>query len=185
MLALEIFIIEAIFVFLLFLFTRKYYSNINQKIRINILTITFLIFLAGIILAVISANHLKEFKKYKTWPKTKGTITIAKVVGNRAFRPDIEYQYEVDGVQYSGTSFLNVPGFGGRTNRLDAAEKIVKQYESKDITIFYNPQNPGESLLKINPPYSVYLQLAFGATLFAVFFYFSLVLIFSASKAKE
>jgi hypothetical protein len=184
MLAFIIIIVETLFVFAVFLLTKRLYSGYSNKARLIFSVISLVIFHSGIVLLFVSSKKLNSFSDYKSWGKIDGTILSSKVIGDRAFRPDIEYEYHINGTRYTGISFLNVPGFGGRTNRRDAAEKIVKLFEvGKNLPVYFNPKKPEDSLLKINPPYSVYLQLAFGATLFAVFLYFTLI--FSFLKRKS
>ena len=102
-----------------------------------------------------------------------GIVLSSEVIGYRAFRPDIEYQYVVNNDTLRGKSFLNQPGFGGRMNRLDAAEKNVVKYKAgTSITVFYNPKFPEISTLFPGPAYSLFLKLGssvlfilFGATI--------------------
>lgn len=185
MLPFIIIIVETLLVVVLFLLTKKYYSEYSKKTRRIFATLSLLLFHVGIALIFLFSNKLNSYGEYKTWGRVTGTIVSAKVIGIRAFRPDIQYEYLVEGTRYTGTSFLNVPGFGGRSNRRDAAHKLVNQFgPGKKLTVFFNPQKPKNSLLKISPPYSVYVQLAFAATFFAVFLYFLLVFTYNARKKK-
>ena len=100
------------------------------------------------------------------WPTVSGRVTRSEVTDRRSAWPVIEYEYEVAGQHYSGTSNLNFPGFGGRTNRQDAAEKVVSQFAAGDsIIVHYNPQKPNISILKTGPTWDIFGQLGLGITL--------------------
>ena len=100
----------------------------------------------------------------------------------RAFRPDIKYQYTVKDETLEGTSFLRVPGFGGRMNRLDAADKLVHLYPAgKSITVYYNPENRKESTLQPTPAYSIFLKLGTSILLSVI----GMTVIFMAGYQKK
>ncbi len=110
----------------------------------------------------------KAFSK-RSWPITTGQIDSSQVVGERAFRPLLYYHYYINGEKYNGITDLHVPGFGGRMNRLDAAEKLVKLYHpGKAITIHHDPDSPEISLIRTGPSYTDYLATGTGALLFLI-----------------
>ena len=126
----------------------------------------FFIIVFGLILLPIFTFQLDDAIEISKWPSVQGTITVSKVVGGRAFRPDIHYEYSVETKTFADTSTLNSPGFGGRMNRLDAAEKLVQLYPAgKTITVYYNPENNAESTLSPHPTYSNYLKVGTSAFL--------------------
>ncbi len=128
-----------------------------------------LIVVFGLILTPIFSSQLADAIEKLKWPHVEGTILTSHVVGGRAFRPDIQYEFVVDVETFHGSSFLNIPGFGGRMNRLDAAEKLVALYPAgKSITVYYNSENPAESTLTPNPTYSHYLKVGTSAFLFFI-----------------
>ncbi|MBD3290759.1 DUF3592 domain-containing protein [candidate division KSB1 bacterium] len=54
-------------------------------------------------------------------------------------RPRIEYDYFVNDEKFHGSNYGNIDGI---------AESIVANYPvGKEVTVFYNPQNPCESVL--------------------------------------
>ena len=129
--------------------------------------VIFLIF--GAALIVFFSNRLEAVYAQKSWPVADGRVTASFVVGERAFRPDIEFRYIVNGDTLDGSSSLQQPGFGGRINRLDAAEKLVQKYGvGKTITVHYQPGNPQHSTLSPGPTYAVFLKLGNAALLFII-----------------
>ena len=128
-----------------------------------------LLLLSGLIFTTFFSFKLQSSEARKTWPSVNGVVLSSEVIGDRAFRPDIEYQYVANKDTLRGKSFLNQPGFGGRMNRLDAAEKNVLKYKAgTSITVFYNPKFPEISTLFPGPAYSLFLKLG-SSTLFLLF----------------
>ena len=143
------------------------------------------VLLFGVILTPLFYFQLQEALEISNWPSVEGKIVESRVVGERAFRPDIKYIYTVDGEEYTGSSSLDMPGFGGRTSRLDAAEKMVRQYpQGSTISVYYNPENPQQSMLHPKPTYSHYLTLTTAALLFLAGFAIILIWRF-APKQKS
>ncbi len=167
-LALEILVVEAILFTFIPLLMRSKFLSIKKQTNQYLSLLGLFLIVAGAFLVIFNSEKMEKVLALKKWPVTTGVIVSSKVVGKRAFRPDIKYKYTINNKSYSDTTFLHVPGFGGRSNRLDAAEKIVQGFPpGTSVTVHYNPTNPQQSVLKANPWYSIYLQLAFGATLFA------------------
>ena len=119
-----------------------------------------LLFLVGLIFTPLFSSTLKVEFKTKFWPTTDGIVRSSLVIGNRAFRPDIEYMFIVNNDTLRGKSLLNQPGFGGRMNRLDAAEKNARKYKVGTVVkVFYNPKNHKDSTLSPGPTYASFLKL--------------------------
>lgn len=128
--------------------------------------LSLLLIIAGAVLIVLDVDKLEYFHGLSNWPTTEGTIVVSEVIGERAFRPHLIYEYEIEGVPYTDSSFLDMPSFGGRRSRHDAAEKKAEAYPvGKTVAIHYNPDQPTESRIKIHAPWSVYGQLGFAGFL--------------------
>lgn len=127
----------------------------------------FFTILFGFVLTPFFSRQLSTTLQKTKWPSVDGTIVASTVVGERAFRPDIRYEYLVNNKHYSGSSFLNMPGFGGRMNRLDAAEKLAKAFPAgSHIVVYYRPENPQESTLVPQPAYSYFIKIGTSTILF-------------------
>ncbi|MCB2230181.1 DUF3592 domain-containing protein [bacterium] len=135
------------------------------KSRITLI-LSVLLLVSGGLLVNSTATRFESYSIMSHWPATTGIITISEVVGERAFRPNVVYTYEVDGVVHLDSTDLNMPSFGGRNNRREAADTMAAMYPvGSAVTIHYNPENPSEAKMKVSPPWSVYGQLSFGITL--------------------
>ena len=129
----------------------------------------FLAILFGLILTPLLCSQLNKALATTTWPTVRGRIISSDVIGERAFRPEVTYEYIINSDTLMGLSNLNVPGFGGRMNRLDAAEKLVQLYPpNAHITVSYNPDNVHESTLSPHPTYSAFLELGTSTLLYLI-----------------
>ena len=127
----------------------------------------FLIILFGAVLTPIFSFKFSDALKRKKWPTIDGVIVSSQVVGERAFRPNIEFRYIVNGDTLFANSFMNQPGFGGRMNRLDAAEKIVQKYKPGAVVkVYFDPANPLNATLSPNPTYAMFLKLGTSSLLY-------------------
>lgn len=126
-----------------------------------------MIALIGVRLVVAETERLEHYTALRDWATTQGTIIASRVIGVRAFRPEIVYQYQVESSVFTDSTSLDPPSFGGRNSKRDAAEGVASEYPvGKAVTIHFNPKDPSDSRLKITAPWSVYGQLGFGAFLF-------------------
>jgi hypothetical protein len=125
------------------------------------------LFLISLLLLIYGVGSMRHNLEILGWPDVQGEVISSEVAGSRAFHPEIVYRYEINGREFRNTSHVNSPGFGGKTNRLDAAEKIVAKYPpATRITVYYDPNSPGRSYLRRGITYGIYLQLTFGIMLF-------------------
>ncbi len=166
---------------------RFYYKKKEKELRapkVVLLLGIVLVVVFGFVLTPILYFQLNEAVAVSKWPSVDGAITSSKVIGGRAYRPDIRYDYYVDGSRFTGSSYLNSPGFGGRMNRLDAAEKLVHLNPvGKSITVYYNPDNNAESTLTPHPTFSNYLKL--GTSAFLLWLGMTILFIFGQRPGKQ
>ena len=95
------------------------------------------------------------------WPRAEAIVDSTRVLGKRAFRPQVYYHYSVQEVEYQGVSDLHMPGFGGRLNRLDSAEKMAAEHQpGHRLQVYYNPNRPQESLLTVVPSFAAFIKMA-------------------------
>ncbi|MFH1701620.1 MAG: DUF3592 domain-containing protein [Candidatus Zixiibacteriota bacterium] len=109
-----------------------------------------------------------------SWPSVRGIIISSNIAGERAIHPDIVYEYEIQGVLYSGVSSLNTPPFGNKRKRYDIASKEIINFSVGDtINVLINPKDPSESYIKHQFTVDIYVKLALGATLLMLSGFFS------------
>ena len=100
------------------------------------------------------------------WKTAGGEILEARIAGRRAFHPEIIYGFQVGGRKYTGKTDLDMPGFGGKRNRLETSEIIIADYPTgKKVKVYYNPADPAESRLHPGITYNIYIQLVVGIIL--------------------
>ena len=140
----------------------------SAKIGIKVLVFGLVMAAAGVILIFTQAEDLVEAHSRLRWPSVTGIVVVSKVVGERAFHPHVEYEYAVDGVTYHDSTTLDLPSFGGRRSKYDAAEYVAGQYPvGKKVKVHYNPQDPADSKLRVFPSWAVYGKMSLGILLAA------------------
>lgn len=113
----------------------------------------------GISLLIYGWNLNRKSTSTPNWPAVKGKVLNIQV--NRvsqsggmgyspvAFAPVIEYTYQVDGLTYQGNNLSSGPSAG--TDSV-TAQKIADRYSpGKAVTVRYNPSNPREAMVEVNP----------------------------------
>jgi hypothetical protein len=139
------------------------------RIRPAVLTLGVLLWLSGILLVSWQLRELRKYAAIEEWPSVTGVVLSAQVIGERAFRPNIVYQYVVGQQTFKDSTDLDQPGFGGRNNKRNAAETIVAAYPvGRELPVHYDPSHPEISLLRVSPDWSIYGKIGFGAFLFGI-----------------
>jgi hypothetical protein len=133
---------------------------------------------AGLLLGWFSLNEFRVHERMKSWPATPGLVVSSSVVGERAFRPQIVYQYDVGGLTFTDTTFLDMPSFGGRNSRREAADTMAAEYPvGKTVTVHYDPESPALSHLKVGAPWSVFGKMGLAGVLVILGLVIELILI--------
>lgn len=123
----------------------------------------------GAVLAWEQIGPLKSVKAVGSWPSVPGTVVVSEVVGDRAIRPRVVYEYLVDSVVYRSESDLRAPMFGGKRKKYDAAEELIGDYPvGSEVTVRYNPDSAAQSTVTAFVTWDVYSKLGLAITLFAV-----------------
>ncbi len=148
----------------------------RTKLRRHAGWITALAMIAAIVGPILVTNASREIitaRAVKQWPTVEGIITKSEIVGDRAIRPLIFYEYRVGDVRYSDSSSLGVPPFGNRRVRLGESETLTAEYKAGDsVKVHYDPNSPGHSTLYAREDWASYLRLTLGAILFGVGLFF-------------
>ncbi len=134
---------------------------------------------AGIALAVWGFMNLSTALQSKAWPTAEGKITSSTVVKKierytdsdhhrrtrTIYTPQLRYSYAADGRTLIGSRITLSDSGSSSESR---ARKISRRYPAgSTCTVFYNPDNPAESLLKAGITFGTLLFPAMGV-LFAV-----------------
>lgn len=121
--------------------------------------VLFLLIFAGLgmVILILSIRGRRKAKASLAWPGTTGEIVEARVErqtdedsdGNTEIRftPRVEYRYTVKGKELSSRTMA----FGLTTSYSSAskAEEKIRPYSiGKTVTVYYNPEKPGEAVLE-------------------------------------
>jgi len=104
----------------------------------------------GCVLLVIAIRRSVKASKSLKWPNVNGAILQSMVVAQaqgrgRAYVPRVSYEYEIDGISYSGTAITVCDSSLGRA----WSQKIVDRYPGgAPVKIYYNPEKPSDALLE-------------------------------------
>ena len=142
----------------------------------NLVILILAMFAAGIFLMAWGGYEIKGSYKSHTWPAIQGTITSSHVHKetrtdsdhrtSTTYYPKVQYQYQIEGRQYSG----NRINFGGETGGMKwLAQRAVDRYPSgKTVRVYYDPQNPEYAILESGITWGSILTFFFGLVFFGV-----------------
>jgi len=116
----------------------------NQKrvLPILLMRLGFLVLMGfGLFLLYFQTAEARMAQQSKSWPTTTGILKIQA----DEYRKTISYRYEVGGVVYTSDRVI----FGELGNRHPsyAWHSVSQLPDGKEISIFYQPGNPGVSTL--------------------------------------
>ncbi|MFN2215995.1 MAG: DUF3592 domain-containing protein [Anaerolineales bacterium] len=118
----------------------------------------FLVTIAlGLYLVISNINARKKAGASQSWPSVSGTVTNAQVKESVSsddddnetvsYYPAVEYTYQVGGQQFSGKR-LSFGGLITTGNYGKVQEKLQKYPVGGQVPVFYDPQNPSDSVLE-------------------------------------
>lgn len=145
-------------------------------LRRTLTSVTALYLLAGLLFMAGGATFLyfqqialDAIRVIQGWPQINGRVIDSRIIGTRAIRPNIVYEYTVNGREYRDSSSLDTPPFGARATKYGEADTLVALYPiGKEITIHYNPEQPSQSRLRVSPPWNLFGKMGLGALLYAL-----------------
>ena len=130
------------------------------------------VFGLGVVVVIQQQFLKKKMRASLDWPSTDGKVVRSQVVnkggergGGLTFLPDIEYQYQVKARRYKGKNvFLSYDVATGDRSR---AEQRCAQYPvGREISVYYNPDNPADSCLERQADAPGYIHIIAGAFMF-------------------
>lgn len=87
---------------------------------------------------VVTRSAVEEYLTYDTAPAT------------RMYRLDFAYEFQVDGATYTG-SHLGASPNASLNSRRKQEERLAPYPAGQRVTVYYNPLDPADALLEINP----------------------------------
>lgn len=107
----------------------------------------------GVFLIIHSQVSKRKAQQSRNWPVVKGIITEAKIHTQEndddqlKYFPTVRYTYQVDGLPYEG-KLINFGSAREFNSHQKAAEYLAEFPVDKEVSVFYNPEKPGEAVLK-------------------------------------
>jgi hypothetical protein len=84
------------------------------------------------------------------------------VMARGSYAPYVKYSYSVAGKEYNNTQFYLIGRMG---NSRKAIQKLVDSLPNP-VPVHYNPQDPAQSYLLVNPAWTGWFLLAAGVAVF-------------------
>ena len=110
---------------------------------------------------------MKRMISSYSWPKAKGIVQSSEVItSGEYYSPEIRYAFQVNGEKYESCNLdlSNIESGDPLPSR-----RAVKRYpKGREVTVYYNPENPNECVLEPGMGWS--LLLFFGAGAAFLFF---------------
>ncbi len=124
----------------------------------------------GSYLIIFQSTVLLTHIESMEFPSVVGVVVKSEIVGSeRAFRPSVTYEYQIDSVKYSKTTSMQSPMFGNKRKQHDVARVTTELYHvGKEVEVLYNPDDPSEANLPHSLAWNVYGQIGFGAVLLMI-----------------
>ena len=145
-------------------------------------------------MAIGAVTLIQHYFYSSNYQVTSGKLLKADVIKKKflwtvTLTPDIEYEFHVNGKEHRGTKIYSMTSssislfpFGGIDTRIYSVRKLRPE---KELTIYYNPNNPDESYLKLTGLHcSVVLSIAFLVLGLAIFSSVSISLILSIIRGQ-
>ena len=132
--------------------------------------------LFGLFLLWQGIRAVQRGRASQHWATTTGTVLHTELAdhqndeGHVTFTATINYEYEVAGLPYQSTKY-NAEGTP-HLNSLRQAQRIADSYATgSTIKVFYDPENPKETLLETGVPHSSWTTIAMGVIFLGVGIY--------------
>ncbi|WP_297889822.1 DUF3592 domain-containing protein [Sulfurihydrogenibium sp.] len=100
--------------------------------------------------SILTIFVLYKYFRYFFWKKTQGKILekkverVQEIIKYETYKPVIKYKYTVDDKEYISDRIFITPF---ETDK-NTASKIINEFTSENVNVYYNPFNPSESVLK-------------------------------------
>ncbi len=128
--------------------------NTSQfKDRLGSFIFFFIFLLAGILLSFFTINWVTDGLESKNWPAVEGTIISSEFISSRnsedkpSYSAEIIYEYFINSEKYLSNSITS--GSQSSSSSPRSAQGLVNKYnEGEKVKVYFNPEDPGKSLLE-------------------------------------
>lgn len=131
----------------------------------NALTIS-----VGVLLLFVALYGFARGVPTTKWPSTTGEVRYSTVQekyvrhdNSYDYKASIEYTYSVNGMKYN--SWRIQRGLGEQLQNTKFLYALFTSHEyskGTQITVYYKPENPAESVIKRGPDFTTYIVLIFS-----------------------
>jgi len=123
---------------------KSYINNIMEGYPTAIIFI-----LVGFFFIGLSLLPVYQDLQTSSWETTEGEVILSEISSGSepgTQKPNIEYTYSVNGVNYSSN---RIHAFGGYSSSGSYARDTVSKYPiGTELTVYYNPEKPSESAIE-------------------------------------
>lgn len=134
-------------------------KSVFRLVGVILMPIGLLFLLVGVGSLVFGWISWKADQAAKTWPSVKGQVVGHNIEESETrdsdgyteehYTPKVIYQYEVDGKTYESDRMA--PTFEQSYSRYEEAEAVLNSYpENARVEVFYQPDDPGRAVLKVD-----------------------------------
>jgi hypothetical protein len=129
----------------------------------------------GAALLMFGGVFLRDAWASRDWPTATGTVEAVNVVRDRSANSNtsrpyyyyaVTYEYEVAGQSYTGDRYSLGGGSTASQNyesRREARNAGEEAYpEGSEVAVYYDPENPGSTVLKLGANFGNYVPLVMG-----------------------
>lgn len=150
------------------------------------LIVSVIVFIIDLLFVLWQDSNINNELDKRSWFTVEGDIIESKIVGEKALRTEVKYQYKTNDTTFYGISDYNIPGFGSKNYRRKNA-RIIKNENpvGRKIRVYFNPQNPEISTLRYGPYWSNYMIIGFGSVLLLIGMFIIEWQLFTKIKKKE
>lgn len=134
-----------------------------------ILVVVLLVF--GVVLGGVGMMRYNTAQASTEWPTVTGTVTSSRVQttsrdGRNEYMPRVQYSYGVEGRSFTGTRITASDEY--QKNRGSAEDILVRYPSGASVAVFYDPQDPANSVLAQGMPGNVKVMLGAGVACLAL-----------------
>ncbi len=178
------------------LFLHRKWAHSGWSGKVLVILAWSILGLSGIFFVILGLISLQKTVfdeiqglKAKSWPKTKGIVERTWIdvednttgygdsPGYMSYTPHILYQFEVGGILHQSDRIRTYPiayGVEGAAKRL-----VSKYFAGKHVTVYYNPDNPKQSILEPGIKVAMFLlKVFFGLLIFALGIFWTLTVFY-------
>ena len=131
--------------------------------------------LVGLALLAFATATMITASNSRTWPQAQGTMLVSAVdrktstardgpgrtsSTSTSYMPRVEYRYEVDGEAHTGTRLELLER--GEGTRAKVAAKLEKFPQGAKVAVYYDPDDPAQSVLKPGTPDAMGIAFLLG-----------------------